>query len=125
MSDQAQPTVSEIISSTNEEKKPETTTIPSTTETTEVKTEVPPVEQKNESEPKKEEQSKIKLEATQENKDKSKLKYFLKKNIVIKKIEETFVNMDKYEQISNDLDKQLWELVKFPLANNQEESKFF
>ena len=33
--------------------------------------------------------------------------------------------MDKYEQISNDLDKQLWELVKFPLANNQEESKFF
>ena len=69
MSEESKPTLSEVITSTTEEKKTE----PGTTE---IKSEVSITEQKTDSEPKKEEKSAIKLEATQENKDKSKIKIY-------------------------------------------------
>ena len=94
MAEETQKTVSEMITSTIEEKKPET----------ETKSTEPQKEEKKE--PTK------KIEATQENKD-----------IIAKKIEETFNNLDKYETILNDFHKKIWDEVKFPMENIIEESK--
>lgn len=50
-------------------------------------------------------------------------KYFLYKNIVKQKIEETFQNMDKYETTINDIDQKLWDEIKFPLEKVIKECK--
>ena len=54
-------------------------------------------------------------------------KYFFSLNniikIVIKKIEETFSNLDKYETILNDIDQKLWDVIKFPMEKIIEEGK--
>ena len=94
MAEETQKTVSEMITSTTEEKKP----------VSEIKSTEPQKEEKKE--PIK------KIEATQENKD-----------IITKKIEETFNNLDKYETILNDFHKKIWDEVKFPMENIIEESK--
>ena len=115
MAEEPKTTLSEVITSTTEEKKVETVPNPETQPQTEIKK-----EETISSEPKKKskQHKKIKIKV---------FKYFLFFiniiKIVIKKIEETFNNLDKYEKILNDIDQNLWDFIKFPMENIIEEGK--